>query len=185
MKLFLNVQEFFIQKTGGLTNKWTHGKRRCGVAAARTLLTSPEVFLTDMKTSPTDSFLMIDACELILHCFYPEMIFLASSRLLVWKRLCSVRNSSLLPGSFVYELNRSLHRVIPQAKRPWFTFQSIMPHLYCVKLKYHKVARNFELSVFISGLPVHEFLQLVHVRCKNVLFCVRVSVLWCFCPNFA
>lgn len=61
----------------------------------------------------------------------------------VKKRLCSVRNSSPLPGSFVYELNHSLHRVIPRAKRPWFTFQSIMRHLYCVKLKYHKVARNF------------------------------------------
>lgn len=152
---------------------------------ARTLLTSSEVFLTDMKASHTDSSLMIDACELILRCFYTEMIFWVLSRLLVWKRLCSVRNSSLLPGSFVYELNHSLHRVIPQAKRPWFAFLSIMRHLYRVKIKYHKVARNFELNVFISGLPVHEFVQLVHVRCKNVLFFLRVTIIWCFCPNFA
>lgn len=138
--------------------------------AAVTLLL--EVFLTDMKTS-----LIQTVSWWLMHvnsCFYPEMIFLVLSRRLVWKRLCSDRNSSLLPGSFVYELNHLLHRVIPQAKRPRFTFQSIMQHLYCVKLKYHKVARNFELSVFISGLPVHEVVQLVRVRCKNVLFfCVR------------
>lgn len=89
---FFECTRVFYSKTGGLTNKWTYGRLL--------VLTSPEVFLTDMKTSPTDSFLMIDPCELILRCFYTEVIFLVLSRLLVWKRLCSIRNSSLLPGSF-------------------------------------------------------------------------------------